>query len=162
MENLDKLVDILTCKCIIKSCAETQCNSACVSNVHITCDCKGDTKIPVIELAFIKGQREKVGSVGPHQMTSVDFPECRRQDMQKRRLEKIVEATERKKRKSEKKALEEEEVMQQYMLEVEQEDKAEELLDECCQEDEQNIASATRQKPKYNTEDISNIALACL
>lgn len=161
MEKLDKLVDLLTCKCIIRSCAETQCNSACVSSVHIFCDCRRDTKIPFIELAFIKGQREKVGSVGPHQIGSVDFQECRRQDMQKRRLEKIVEATEKKKRKSEKKTVEEEDVMQKYMLEVEQEEKAEELLDECCKEDS-NKTCATRKTAKYNTGDISNIALASL
>lgn len=55
MEKLDKLVDLLTCKCIIRSCAETQCNSVCVSSVHISYDCRKGTKIPVIELAFIKG-----------------------------------------------------------------------------------------------------------
>jgi hypothetical protein len=66
LNKLDRLLDILTCKCEIKSCADVGCSSACVSEAHIDCTCSKDAKIPVIELAFIKGQREKVGSVGPH------------------------------------------------------------------------------------------------
>src|SRR5688572_16109171 len=83
MEKLDRLMDILTCKCDIKSCADAGCNSACFSGVHISCDCSREKKIPVIELAFIKGQREKVGSIGPHQIGPVDLPETRRQLLQK-------------------------------------------------------------------------------
>ena len=34
---LDRLMDILTFKFIIKECAEAGCNSACLSRVHISC-----------------------------------------------------------------------------------------------------------------------------
>jgi len=52
------------------------------------CDCSREKKIPMIELAFIKGQREKVGSIGPHQIGPVDLPENRRQLLQNERQEK--------------------------------------------------------------------------
>jgi len=36
-------------------------------------------KIPMTELAFIKGQREKTSSIGPHQIDLLDLPEHNRQ-----------------------------------------------------------------------------------
>jgi len=35
-------------------------------------------KIPVKELAFIKGHRNKTGSIGPHQIDLPDIPENKR------------------------------------------------------------------------------------
>ncbi len=55
MEKLDKLLDILTCHCKITSCLELGCSPDCIMEVHIDCKCSREQKIPVIELAFIKG-----------------------------------------------------------------------------------------------------------
>ena len=43
------------------------------------CTCSKEKKIPVKDIPFIKGQREKVGSKGPHQMGLADVPEHKRQ-----------------------------------------------------------------------------------
>ena len=69
---LDQLFDILSCKCQISSCEQAGCEG-CVIKAHIICSCSKERKIPVKDLAYIKGQKEKVGSKGPHQMGSPDF-----------------------------------------------------------------------------------------
>ena len=35
--------------------------------------------VPLKDLVYIKGQKEKVGSIGPHQIGPPDLPEHRRQ-----------------------------------------------------------------------------------
>ena len=50
-----------------------------MNQAHINCSCSREKKIPVKELAYIKGQKEKVGSKGPHQMGGPDLPEHKRQ-----------------------------------------------------------------------------------
>ena len=50
---LDKLFDILTCKCKITSCEGGSCEG-CVIQVHINCSCSRNKKIPVKDLAYIK------------------------------------------------------------------------------------------------------------
>ena len=44
-------------------------------------------KIPETELAFIKGQREKTSSVGPHQIGLLDLAEHNRQVKKRKRRE---------------------------------------------------------------------------
>jgi hypothetical protein len=65
---LDKLFDILNCKCEIKLCSEFEgpCpgGADCKHEVHISCSCSMDMEMTVKELLFIKSQREMVGSVG--------------------------------------------------------------------------------------------------
>ena len=63
MGNIDKLFDILLCQCPILSCEQQVCDPPC-DIPHIQCLCSRDSKIPVIELAFIQDQRNKVGSHG--------------------------------------------------------------------------------------------------
>ena len=161
LNKLDRLLDILTCKCEIKSCADVGCSSACVSEAHIDCTCSKDAKIPVIELAFIKGQREKVGSVGPHQIGPVDFHETKRQKLQRERQEKRKDDEEKRKVKCEKRATEEKEVIQSCMLEMEQEE-CEEFTDIEEEAEEDDCSPKSCKRDKYNTRDISNIALASL
>ena len=48
-------------------CEQAGCEG-CVIEAHINCSCSKERKIPVKDLAYIKGQKEKVGSKGPHQM----------------------------------------------------------------------------------------------
>ena len=50
-----------------------------MNQAHINCSCSREKTIPVKELAYIKGQKEKVGSKGPHQMGGPDLPEHKRQ-----------------------------------------------------------------------------------
>jgi hypothetical protein len=73
MEKLESFMDILACNCDIENCNDVGCSSACVSGVHICCVCSREMKITVIELAFTKGQREKFGTIGPHQIGPVDL-----------------------------------------------------------------------------------------
>lgn len=75
---LDKLFDILNCKCQITSCEDEGCEG-CVIQAHIKCSCSREKKIPIKDLAYIKGQKEKAGSKGPHQMGGPDLPEHNRQ-----------------------------------------------------------------------------------
>lgn len=88
---LDKLFDILICKCEIKLYSEFECpcpgGADCKHEVHISCSCSKDMKIPVKELLFINSQREKVGSVGQHQIGLPDLPEHRRQIKKQKRQE---------------------------------------------------------------------------
>ena len=98
---LDRLFDILTCKCPIRSCEEWGC-SGCNVGAHISCSCSKDKKIPVCELQYIKDQREKVGSKGQQQISTVDRVEHGRQVRAKKRIEKREEAEQKRKEKVEK------------------------------------------------------------
>src|ERR1700761_7105852 len=48
MDKLDRLMDILTSKCIIKPCAEANCSYVCLSCIHISYACSREKKIPTI------------------------------------------------------------------------------------------------------------------
>lgn len=93
---LDKLFDILSCHCTMKKCTElaVACSSSCAKNIHIECNCSREHKIPVQELNFICGQREKIGSVGPHQMGLTDHRETRRQEKAQERRDLRQKAAE--------------------------------------------------------------------
>lgn len=88
---LDKLFDILNCKCEIKLCSEFEgkCpgGAGCKYEVHISCSCSKSMKIPIKELVFIKGQREKIGSVGQHQIGLPDLCDHRIQIKKQKRQE---------------------------------------------------------------------------
>lgn len=66
-EKLDKLFDIVKCKCNITLCsdAESPCvNKDCNSGgAHIICSCDRSIKIPKCELVWLKAQRDKIGTV---------------------------------------------------------------------------------------------------
>ncbi|KAG7168709.1 putative leucine zipper transcription factor-like protein 1-like 8, partial [Homarus americanus] len=69
------------------------------------------------ELAFIRGKREKVGSVGSHQMGLADRPETRKQEARQKR-----KAEEKRRRKAEESAKKEEELRKESLLEMELEE----------------------------------------
>ena len=73
IEDLDTLFDITQCRCSITTCVENACDATCSEEVHINCICAIEKKIPVYELSYLKGQREKVGTIGTHQMSRVDW-----------------------------------------------------------------------------------------
>lgn len=159
MKKLDRLMDILTCKCKISSCCGAECCNNCIGDVHISCTCRREFKIPVIELAFIKSQREKVGSIGHHQMGSVDYPESKRQKLKN---DRAVEK-EKQKEKKRKRDKEDEEIVTVNESAIEH-DEVESEENECddkevCKTDE---CQSEMKRKKYNTKDITNIALASL
>ena len=83
ISKLDKLLDILTCQCPIKLCAELGCQKTgedrCKKDAHAQCNCLREFKIPQLDLKFVRAQREKEGSKGALQMGGVDAPESKRQ-----------------------------------------------------------------------------------
>ncbi|KAL3045400.1 hypothetical protein OYC64_013634 [Pagothenia borchgrevinki] len=95
---LDQLFDILTCKCQITSCEGGGCDS-CVIQAHINCSCSREKRIPLKDLAYIKGQKEKVGSKGPHQMGAPDLQEHKRQvrTLERQGMENMAEERRRSK-----------------------------------------------------------------
>ena len=62
-EKLDKLMDITKCRCEIITCMERQCLGPveCWYKDHITCSCTRETKLPVLDLQFLRSQRDKIG-----------------------------------------------------------------------------------------------------
>ena len=42
---LDKLADVLNCKCRISLCSELECEASCEKEVHIECSCPAEKKI---------------------------------------------------------------------------------------------------------------------
>ena len=62
-DKLDKLLDITKCKCHIFTCQERECVGPveCAPRDHITCSCSRDLKLPVLDLQFLRMQREKIG-----------------------------------------------------------------------------------------------------
>ena len=82
MPKLDKLFDILNSSAtfIFHENQAYPADAGCRKEAHINCACMPqEMKIPMTELAFIKGQREKTSSIGPHQIDLLDLPEHSRQ-----------------------------------------------------------------------------------
>ena len=94
---LDKLFDILRCHCPINLCVEIGCSLTCKQEAHITCNCKREEKIPVLELRFIRSQRDKEGSNSSHMIGGQDKPESKKQ-------EKAIKNKEKKQQNAEMKA----------------------------------------------------------
>ena len=76
---LDKIFDIISCKCDIQSCNAVSCEG-CDKKAHIICKCSKDKKIPVKELAFILDQRQRCGSKGSYHMCTLDKKEVERME----------------------------------------------------------------------------------
>ena len=77
---LDKLFDILWCKCPITCCREANSNcEGCNLGAHISCKCPSESKIPTQDLLWVYCQRAKTGDMSELQMGSIDVKERRRQ-----------------------------------------------------------------------------------
>ncbi|KAG7178276.1 hypothetical protein Hamer_G023626 [Homarus americanus] len=134
LHTLDTLFDILTCKCSIQLCSESNCSHSGKreNNSHIDCGCPREKKIPVLELEFIKAQRTKAEGQGSMQMGSIDYSETKKQIANAKKREQIREREQKKKMKSEEAIQREEELCQdeeeeEYGEEYEEE---EELMQE--------------------------------
>ena len=162
-QKLDKLLDILYCKCPIFLCSEFGCEDPdCDQEAHTKCNCKRGEKIPVIELMFIKAQREKVGSYSTHMIAGADRPESRRQEDALLAQQKKKEADERKMKKAEQ-AAEEKNKMDKEAQNFMNEEENNEVPEGVCETEAQYVDPTKQQKKNtYNTKDISNIALASM
>jgi hypothetical protein len=155
-EKLDKLVDILNCRCKIVLCSEYGCEIDCLKDAHIECECKRDEKIPVVELEFIRAQRDKVGSISTHQIGQADVPESRRQEETLKKQELKRQAEEKKAKKAADKEKLEEDKRQEAKSFINEGDPLPQQR-EPSEEEPINLV-----KQVYNTKDISNIALASM
>lgn len=85
---LDRIFDVIACKCEIKSCESVACQG-CAVDAHITCKCKKAQKIPVTELLYVMDQRSRVDEKGSLQMGKFDVEEVER--MEKNIAKKLKE-----------------------------------------------------------------------
>ena len=75
---LDKLFDITLCQCPITLCEDSDqppCMEDCTKQAHIDCSCEAAQKVPVLDLAWLKGQKEKTRSKSKYQMKNADVKE---------------------------------------------------------------------------------------
>ena len=97
--SLDKLMDITLFKHKINLCNtdESGCKvpGGCKTRAHISCDCPLSQKIPVLELAWVYYQRNKVGEKSEMQMGLNDNKETKRQSKAEKRGIKEAEAAEK-------------------------------------------------------------------
>ena len=82
-ESLDKLMDIVYCKCSIIMCHEPRSTcpkpSKCKVKAHALCTCPKEWKVPVLDLLWLRSQREKFGEKGGMGMSSCDHKETKKQ-----------------------------------------------------------------------------------
>ncbi|KAG7163799.1 hypothetical protein Hamer_G031624, partial [Homarus americanus] len=104
LHTLDTLFDILTCKCSIQLCSESNCSHSGKreNNSHIDCGCPREKKIP----------RTKAEGHGSMQMGSIDYSETKKQIANAKKREQIREREQKKKMKSEEAIQREEELCQ--------------------------------------------------
>ena len=176
---LDKLFDITVCHCPITLCADSPsppCKENCKAEAHIDCSCEKSVKIPVLELAWLKGQREKIGSRSKHLIGGADMVETEKQDKtSKRKLEEAESLAKQRKRSQE----EEEEMFGRVLFtdseeldmgedlvaegnvsEVEQDH--DEVEDDGSREDDIAVDDLGTEKTRRNYLDLSNTAAASL
>ncbi|KAG7154935.1 hypothetical protein Hamer_G031736, partial [Homarus americanus] len=161
LHTLDTLFDILTCKCSIQLCSESNCSHSGKreNNSHIDCGCPREKKILVLELEFIKAQRTKAEGQGSMQMGSIDYSETKKQIANAKKREQIREREQKKKMKSEEVIQREEELCQDvYHFFDSSSDEQEATSDDSSKEPSEPLPK----KMKYNTRNISNIALASI
>ena len=112
----------------------------------------------MIELDFINGQRKKDGSVGSHQIGPVDVPATKKLNQQMERQIKRKENAE-KRISNAQRTTGAQENLEESWFEVDED------LDDVAEERKEEVPDAQekdKKRPKYNTEDIANIALASL
>lgn len=102
-EKLDKVFDIVKCKCNIYLCSDVEscCGKVDCSSggAHITCTCEREFKVPKCDLLWLKGQRDKVGTVSKFRFGGIDKVESERIDKLRIRKEKEEESLAKQKEK---------------------------------------------------------------
>ena len=124
MEKLYRLLDITTCRCPITLCSEMMSTSHgkkenCKAGAHIVCVCPRETKLPAIELTWVRLQRDKSEEksvMGMLNRDTVEEKKMVKKDEGKKRKLKLKEGEE-KWRLNEKKLCEEASVIVDYEIE---------------------------------------------
>ena len=102
---LDKLMDLTTCPHRIFLCQEADSNcknpTKCKVGAHIDCCCVLASKVPVLDLQWLRYQRSKVGEKSEMQMGLCDKKETKRQVKALKRKAADAEADQKKKTKQE-------------------------------------------------------------
>ena len=90
--NLDRIFDVIHCKCVIKTCEEWSC-SGCPQKAHIKCKCDPNKYkgIPKIELNYIRDQRARFKRAGESQLGGKDAKTTR--SMQEKACKKQVKGS---------------------------------------------------------------------
>ena len=100
IDSLDKVFDLVICQCELVDCAEEDHDCG---GVHVICHCENKDKIPKLELAWIKDQRDKIGTKGgKFIMRGVDKKEAKTYKNKVTTEENKVTAAESKKSKGKK------------------------------------------------------------
>ena len=68
------------------TCLENNCEKNCDRKAHIVCTCKKEKKIPLLELYFVRYQREKFGTKAILQIAGIDHIDTRKQNKKNKRL----------------------------------------------------------------------------
>ena len=144
--DLDKLFDITSCHCTIRTCQELNCQKECeaTGKVHITCTCSEEFKIPVLELEFIHDQRMKLGVKGKLMIGGLDAVETARQVKAK---ERELLTKQRKEEKEVKEAAKEKELFKRYQNWKDQEHLLQEWQDPY--QEAPNTSSAVESPPGW-------------
>jgi hypothetical protein len=133
-ESLDQLFDIVKCKHTIILCREpfSCCSDAkCKLGAHISKDCKcpKDQKVPILDLEWLRSQRDKKEEKGGMQMSAADHVDTKKQNKALDNKAAKEEADRRRKRKLEVEELELEELTREYYDEMEVDDYEEEEVE---------------------------------
>ena len=184
-DSLDRLFDITKCRCPLLACENelskcTGCHcedpscKGCPKNqydlppCHILCSCPSEQQLPVLELSFIKAQREKVGEKSSVMIAQVDIKESNHQAAEiKKKIEKQRRKDIREKEDLERqrKLVEEEEQKEKDAAERAYDFYAEEAFcDLSDKDDEDNYTPEYRpiRDSNRNMMKISNIAMASI
>jgi hypothetical protein len=102
---LDKVFDITTCNHVIMLCEDTNSGCSdpktCINKSYINCSCPLASRVPVLELRWLYGQRAKHGEKSDMMMLTVDKKESDRQNRAEKRKNDESEAEAKRKKKAE-------------------------------------------------------------
>ena len=123
LENLDRLFDIVHCSHAIFLCLEpgsdcTDMKRGCEIGAHIKCSCPKDQKVPVLDLQWLRSQRDKRGEKGGMQMSLVDQVETKKQRRTEENKAMVAEASAKRSKKIEEERVELEERAFQEEMEL--------------------------------------------
>jgi hypothetical protein len=93
---LDKLLDIVICKCPISICSKP-CSKDCLGG-HTVCICPRYNKVPEVDLAWVHAQRQKVQEKSSMAIVGIDKVETNKKVKTEERKLKDAERLERKRR----------------------------------------------------------------
>ena len=123
---LDRLLDIVNCQCPILLCCQQ--NSGCASpslckvKAHTLCSCSKEEKVPVLELEWLRSQREKIGEKGGMQMASADIPFSKQLQKTEENQTRKDEARQKREAKAEAKEEELKQRLEEELLNSQEED----------------------------------------